>query len=62
MLRRFLPLSTEYARTGADGSGAIFFQRPVSAVFLTIALFFLVTSLFATRRIGGKVLEVKEQD
>lgn len=50
-LRRSLMLS--------DGSPAIFFSRPLSAVFLMIAIVSLVSPLFTRERIGKKAMEMK---
>jgi len=52
-LRRALMMS--------DGSPAIFFSRPLSAVFLVIALFFLISPLFTRERIGKKAIEMQEE-
>jgi len=52
-LRRSLMMS--------DGSPAIFFSRPLSAVFLVIALFFLISPLFTRERIGKKAIEMQEE-
>ena len=51
-LRRSLILS--------NGSLAIFFSRPLSAIFLLIALAFLISPLFTRERIGKKAIETKE--
>jgi putative tricarboxylic transport membrane protein len=51
-LRRSLMLS--------HGSAMIFFTRPLSAVFLIIAIIFLISPLFSRQRIGKKVIEMQE--
>jgi TctA family transporter len=45
----------------SDGNPAIFFSRPLSVVFLVIALFFLVSPLFTRERIGKKAIEMQEE-
>ncbi len=52
-LRRSLMLS--------HGSAMIFFTRPLSAVFLIIAIVFLISPLFSRQRIGKKVIEMQDQ-
>ena len=52
-LRRSLMMS--------DGRAMIFFSRPLSAVFLAVALFFLVSPLFTRERIGKKAIEMQEE-
>ncbi len=52
-LRRSLMMS--------DGSPLIFFSRPLSAVFLMIALVLLIYPLFTRERIGKKAIEMKEE-
>ena len=49
-LRRSLMLS--------DGDPTIFFSRPISAIFLSIAILFLLTPLFTRDRIGKKAIEM----
>lgn len=51
-LRRSLILS--------DGSPLIFFLRPISAVFLLIALFFLISPFFTRERIGKQAIDMQE--
>jgi putative tricarboxylic transport membrane protein len=51
-LRRSLMLS--------DGNPMIFFSRPLSAVFLLIAIVFLISPLFTRERIGKKAIEIKK--
>ncbi len=51
-LRRSLILS--------DGNPGIFFSRPLSAVFLSIALVFLIYPLFVRERLGKKAIEMEE--
>ncbi len=43
-----------------EGSPMIFFSRPISVVFLLIALFFLISPLFTRERIGKKAIEMQE--
>jgi putative tricarboxylic transport membrane protein len=42
------------------GDPTIFFTRPISALFLLIALVFLITPLFTGKRIGEKAIEMQE--
>ena len=51
-LRRSLILS--------DGSPLIFFSRPISAVFLLVALFFLISPFFTRKRIGKQAIDMQE--
>jgi putative tricarboxylic transport membrane protein len=51
-LRRSLMLS--------GGSPTIFFLRPLSAVFLLIAIVFLISILLTGQKIGQKVIEMEE--
>jgi putative tricarboxylic transport membrane protein len=51
-LRRSLMMS--------DGNPAIFLTRPISAVFLVVALIFLVSPLLTRKRIGEKAVESKD--
>ena len=51
-LRRSLILS--------DGNPGIFFSRPLSAVFLSIALVSLIYPLFVRERLGKKAIEMEE--
>ena len=53
-LRRSLMIS--------DGSPMIFFTRPLSAVFLFIAIVFLISPLFSRERIGKKAIECSKTD
>ena len=46
----------------SDGSAAVFFTRPISAVFLALALAFMISPLFTRKRIGREALEIEEQD
>jgi putative tricarboxylic transport membrane protein len=43
-----------------EGNPMIFFTRPLSAVFLIIAIVFLITPLFTRERIGRKTIEMRE--
>jgi putative tricarboxylic transport membrane protein len=52
-LRRSLMLSA--------GSPAIFFFRPLSAMFLLIAIIFLISTLLTGQKIGKKAIEAKEE-
>ena len=51
-LRRSLMMS--------DGSPMIFFSRPLSGVFLSIAIVILISPLFTRRKIGKTAIETKE--
>ena len=42
------------------GDPTIFITRPISAIFLLIALVFLITPLFTGKRIGEKAIEMQE--
>jgi putative tricarboxylic transport membrane protein len=42
------------------GDPTVFFTRPISAIFLLIALVFLITPLFTGKRIGEKAIEMQE--
>lgn len=44
----------------SEGSMAVFFSRPLSAVFLGIAVVVLISPLFTRGRIGKKAIEMKE--
>lgn len=46
----------------SDGSPTVFFTRPISAVFLVVALVFLISPLFTGKRMGREALEIDEQD
>jgi putative tricarboxylic transport membrane protein len=46
----------------SDGSPAVFFTRPISAVFLIIAIVFLISPLFTRERVGKKARESAEED
>jgi len=46
----------------SDGNPAVFFTRPISAVFLIVALVFLLSPLFTRKRIAREVIEMKEED
>jgi putative tricarboxylic transport membrane protein len=43
-----------------EGSPMIFFSRPISAVFLIIAILFLISPLLTRERIGKKAIEMRE--
>jgi len=43
----------------SNGSPTIFFTRPISALFLLIALAFLLSPLFTRERIGKKAIEME---
>jgi putative tricarboxylic transport membrane protein len=51
-LRRALMMS--------DGSLVIFLTRPISAAFLIVAAFFLISPLFTKERIGKKAIEAED--
>lgn len=44
----------------SEGSPMIFFSRPLSAVFLLIAMAFLIAPLFSRQRIGKEAIEMQE--
>jgi TctA family transporter len=44
----------------SEGSPWIFFQRPISALFLVVALVLLFSPLFTRGRIGEKAIETQE--
>ncbi|MBP1698005.1 MAG: tripartite tricarboxylate transporter TctA family protein [Deltaproteobacteria bacterium] len=44
----------------SDGNPLIFFTRPISAVFLVIALFFLISPMLTKKKIGEKAIDTKE--
>jgi putative tricarboxylic transport membrane protein len=52
-LRRSLMMS--------DGSLGIFFQRPLSLIFMVISLAFLISPLFTGERLGKKAIEMAEE-
>jgi putative tricarboxylic transport membrane protein len=52
-LRRSLMMS--------DGDPMIFLRRPISAVFLVVALIFLISPLFIRERIGKKAIEAEDK-
>ena len=60
VLGRMLETSLRRSLMMSEGSPLIFFVRPISAVFLLIALVFLITPLFTRKRIGEKAIEAKE--
>jgi TctA family transporter len=43
------------------GSAAIFFNRPIAALFMALSLVMLLTPLFARRRIGHEIIEKLEE-
>jgi putative tricarboxylic transport membrane protein len=43
-----------------EGNPAIFFKRPISAVFLIVAIIFLISPLLTRERIGKKAIEMRE--
>jgi putative tricarboxylic transport membrane protein len=46
----------------SKGDAAIFFQRPIAAVFMAAALLMLLSPLFMRRRLGHEIIErVEEQ-
>lgn len=51
-LRRSLMIS--------EGNLMIFLSRPLSALFLIVAIAFLITPLFSRERVGKKAIELKE--
>jgi len=44
----------------SDGDPLIFFTRPISAVFLVIALFFLISPILTKKKIGEEAIDAKE--
>ena len=56
MLERALRRSLIFS----DGNPAIFFSRPISAVFLSIAIVLLISTLLTGQKIGKKAIEMKE--
>jgi len=60
VLGRMLENSLRRALMSSDGSPAIFFSRPISAVFLLVALVFLISPIFTRERIGKKAIEMQE--
>ncbi len=44
----------------SEGSPFIFFQRPISAVFLLVAMVFLISPLFGRGRIGEKAIKMQQ--
>jgi putative tricarboxylic transport membrane protein len=44
----------------SDGNPLIFFTRPISAIFLVIALFFLISPMLTKKKIGEEAIDTKE--
>jgi putative tricarboxylic transport membrane protein len=44
----------------SDGNPLIFLTRPISAVFLLIALFFLISPILTKKKIGEAAIDAKE--
>jgi TctA family transporter len=44
----------------SDGDPTIFLSRPISAVFLMVAVIFLISPLFTRKRIGEKAIQAEE--
>jgi putative tricarboxylic transport membrane protein len=45
----------------SKGSFGIFFQRPIAALFMSAALFMLLSPLITKNRIGRRVIEKLEE-
>lgn len=60
VLGGMLESSLRRALVMADGNPMIFLTRPISAVFLLIALVLLISPLFTRERIGKKAIEAKD--
>jgi putative tricarboxylic transport membrane protein len=60
VLGRMLENSLRRSMMIAEGNPLVFFTRPISAVFLLIALVFLLSPLFSRERIGKKAIEMKD--
>lgn len=60
VLGPMLESSLRRALMMSDGSPAIFLTRPISAVFLIVAVIFLVSPLFTRERIGKKAIEAED--
>jgi len=56
MLERSLRRSLIFS----DGNPAIFFSRPISAVFLSVAIVLLISTLLTGQKIGNKAIGMKE--
>ena len=44
------------------GSAAIFFSRPIAAIFMALSLLMLLTPLCARRRLGHEIIEKVEEN
>ncbi len=60
VLGPMLESSLRRALMMSDGSPAIFLTRPISAAFLIVAIFFLISPLFTRERIGKKAIEAED--
>jgi putative tricarboxylic transport membrane protein len=60
VLGPMLESSLRRALMMADGSPMIFLSRPISAVFLGVALIFMVSPLLTRERVGKKAIETKD--
>ncbi|MFH1488646.1 MAG: tripartite tricarboxylate transporter permease [Pseudomonadota bacterium] len=61
VLGNMLENSLRRALMISDGDPTVFFTRPISAVFLTVALVFLISPIFTRERIGKTVIELQEE-
>jgi putative tricarboxylic transport membrane protein len=60
VLGGMLESSLRRALMMSDGNPMIFFTRPISAVFLIVAIVFLVSPLITRKRVGEKAIEAKD--
>jgi len=60
VLGPMLESSLRRALMMSDGSPMIFIARPLSAAFLIVAVFFLISPLFTRGRIGKAAIESKD--
>jgi len=60
VLGRMLENALRRSLMMSDGSPLIFFTRPISAVFLVVALFFLISPLLTKQKIGQEAIEAKD--
>jgi putative tricarboxylic transport membrane protein len=60
VLGRMLENALRRSMLMSEGSPLIFFTRPISAVFLIVALVFLISPLLTKKRIGTEAIEAKD--
>ena len=60
VLGRMLENALRRSLLMSDGNPLIFFTRPISAVFLIVALIFLISPLLTRERIGKEAIEAKD--